>query len=151
VFKYLWMVIQDLFLPVTYTTLMHAMLSRTAGHKGRVIHGAGLCAGVLASVALAIVKYNTKLIISSHWNHYIYVVVMALTVLFLILTFCCGRKEEQASRPGPVFLSIAGSLLSAVLIFYSLPGVLLHPFSFNTMFPHLFCFLTPASLSHISL
>ena len=132
-FKYLWMVIQDLFLPVTYTTLMHAMLSRTAGHKGRVIHGAGLCAGVLASVALAIVKYNTKLIISSHWNHYIYVVVMALTVLFLILTFCCGRKEEQASRPGPVFLSIAGSLLSAVLIFYSLPGVLLHPFSFNTM------------------
>ena len=71
-FKYLWMVIQDLFLTVTYAALMHTMLSRAAGHRGRLIHGIGLCTGVLASVALAAVKYNTKLIVSSHWNHYIY-------------------------------------------------------------------------------
>ena len=68
-FKYLWMVIQDLFVTVTYTTLMHAMLSRILGRRGRVIHSIALGTGVLASVALAIVKYNTKLIISSHWNH----------------------------------------------------------------------------------
>ena len=132
-YKYLWMVIQDLFLPVTYATLMHTMLYRTAGRKGRLIHGTGLCAGILASVALAAVKYNTKLIISSHWNHYIYAVLMVLTVLFLILTFCCGRKEKQETNTGSVILSAAGSLLSGTMIFYSLPGVLLYPFSFNTM------------------
>ena len=132
-FKYLWMVIQDLLLTVTYASLMHAMLSRAAGRKGRLIHGTGLCAGVIASVALAAVKFNTKLIISSHWNHYIYAIVMILTVLFLILTFCRGRKEELGFNAGGTVLSIAGSMMSAVLIFYSLPGVLLYPFSFNTM------------------
>ena len=132
-FKYLWMVIQDLFLPVTFATLMHTALFRAAGRRGRAVHGAMLCAGVLASVALAAVKYNTRLIISSHWNHYIYAVLMPLTVLFLVLTLCFGRKEERAAGAGGLILSAAGSLLSAVLIFYSLPGVLLYPFSFNTM------------------
>ena len=132
-FKYLWMVIQDLFLTVTYASLMHAMLSRVAGRKGRLIHAVALCAGVLASVALAAVKYNTKLIISSHWNHYIYAVVMSLTILFLVFTFCFGRKEKQSGGAGGVILCVTGSLLSAVMIFYALPGVLLYPFSFNTM------------------
>ena len=132
-FKYLWMVIQDLFLTVTYATLMHAMLFRSAGHKGRRIHGAGLCFGVLASVALAAVKFNTKLIISSHWNHYIYAILMGLMAAFLILTFCCGRKEKQETNTINTILCAVGSLISAVLIFYSLPGVLLYPFSFNTM------------------
>ena len=135
VFKYLWMVIQDLFLAVTYTTLMHAMLSRVCGRRGRLIHGVSLGIGVLASVALAVVKNNTKLIISSHWNHYLYAILMALTVLFLVLTICFGRKEQQEVQAGggSIFLCVTGSLLSAVLIFYSLPGVLLYPFSFNTM------------------
>ena len=132
-FKYLWMVIQDLFLTVTYAALMHTMLSRIAGRKGRLIHGAGLCAGVLASVAIAIVKYTTKLIISSRWNHYIYAVLMVLTLLFLDWTFCFGRREKQPAGAGKTILCVTGSLLSAVLIFYALPGVLLYPFSFNTM------------------
>ena len=133
VFKYLWMVIQDLFLTVTYATLMHTMLSRVADRRGSLLHGTALGLGVLASVVLAIVKYNTKLIISSHWNHYIYAILMALTVLFLVLTFCFGRKEKQSAGAGSTILCVTGSLLSAVMIFYSLPGVLLYPFSFNTM------------------
>ena len=133
VFKYLWMVIQDLLLSVTYASLMHTMLARVAGRKGRLLHGVGLCIGVLASVALAIVKYTTNLIISSHWNHYIYAILMSLTVLFLVFTFCFGRKEKQSEGAGSTILSITGSLLSSVLVFYSLPGVLLYPFSFNTM------------------
>ncbi len=132
-FKYLWMVVQDLFLTVTVAGMMHAMLSRVAGHKGRLIHGIALSAGVLASVALAAVKYNTKLIISSHWNHYIYAVLILLTVLFFILSFCAGRKEKQSAGAAGMILCLAGSLLSAVLVFYALPGVLLYPFSFNTM------------------
>ncbi len=128
-FKYLWMVTQDLFLTVTLTTLMHMMLSRLSGRKGQMVHGAALGAGVLASVVLAAVKYNTNLIISSHWNHYIYAVIMVLTLLIAVFTLVSGRRE--GGRCG--VLCLAGSLQSAALIFYSLPGVLLYPFSFNTM------------------
>ena len=60
---------QDLFLAVTLTTLIHILLSRLLDRRGRIIHGIALGLGVLASVALAIFKYNTNLIISSHWNH----------------------------------------------------------------------------------
>ena len=132
-FKYLWMVTQDLFLAVTLTTLMHVLLSRLLGKKGRTVHGIALGAGVLASVALAAVKFNTKLIISSHWNHYIYAVILSLTLLILLFSILSGRHENKRMRAGGACLCAAGSLLSAALIFYSLPGVLLYPFSFNTM------------------
>ncbi len=132
-FKYLWMVTQDLFLTVTLTTLMHTLLVRLAGRKGRLIHGLAAGTGVLASVVLAAVKFNTRLIISSHWNHYIYAVILVLTLLFLAGTALFGKKENQPAWAGILFLCVVGSLLSAVLIFYSLPGVLLYPFSFNTM------------------
>ena len=132
-FKYLWMVTQDLFLAVTLTTLMHVMLSRLFGHKGRTLHGIALGAGVASSIALAAVKFNTRLIISSHWNHYIYAVILLLTMLVLVFTLLFGRKENAGSSTGGTLLCAAGSLLSATLVFYSLPGVLLYPFSFNTM------------------
>ena len=127
------MVTQDLFLPVTYVTLMHAMLSRRCGRTGRIIHGAALGLGMAASVALAAVKYNTNLIVSSRWNHYIYAVYLVLALLFLLLTLVFGRREEAPVRAGSVMLCAAGGLTSAVLIFYALPGALLYPFSFNTM------------------
>ena len=127
------MVTQDLFLTVTLTTLMHVFLGRLTGRKGRLIHGIALGAGVLASVALAAVKFNTKLIISSHWNHYIYAVILALTAVILALSIPFGRKESGEMKAGSALLCIACSLLSAALVFYSLPGVLLYPFSFNTM------------------
>jgi len=133
VFKYLWMVTQDLFLTVTLTTLMHAALTRLLGEQGKKIHWIALGAGVFASVALAAVKFNTRLIISSHWNHYIYAAVLVLTLVFLLLSALCGRKENANRSAGGVILCAAGALLSAVLIFYALPGVLLYPFSFNTM------------------
>jgi len=127
------MVTQDLFLTVTLTTLMHVMLARLFGKPGRTIHGIALLVGILASVALAAVKFNTRLIISSHWNHYIYAVILVLTVITLLMTLLCGRKENRRLSAGGAVLCAAGSLLSATLIFYSLPGVLLYPFSFNTM------------------
>ena len=127
------MVTQDLFLAVTLTTLMHVTLARLFGKPGRRIHGIALLAGVLASIALAAVKFNTRLIISSHWNHYIYAVILTLTVISLLMTLLCGRKENRRLGAGGAVLCTAGSLLSATLIFYSLPGVLLYPFSFNTM------------------
>ena len=132
-FKYLWTVTQDLFLAVTLTTLIHILLSRLFGRRGRIIHGVALGVGVLASISLAIVKYNTNLIISSHWNHYIYAVLLALTLLILLFTLLFGRRENPGTVAGGTLLSLAGALYSATLVFYSLPGVLLYPFSFNTM------------------
>ena len=132
-FKYLWMVTQDLFLAVTLVTLMHGMLARLSGRKGRTIHGITLGAGVVASIALAAVKYNTRLIISSHWNHYIYALILTLIPLILLFTLLFGRKENRTGNAGAAALCVMGSLLSAALIFYTLPGVLLYPFSFNTM------------------
>ena len=132
-FKYLWMVTQDLFVTVILTSLMHAVLSRLFGRSARLFHGIALGTGVLASIALAAVKFNTRLIISSRWNHSIYAVLLGLTLAFLILTPLFGRRESRPFRTGGVLLCTAGSLLSAVLIFYSLPGTLLYPFSFNTM------------------
>ena len=132
-FKYLWMVTQDLFVAVILTTLMHAVLSRLFGHKARLFHGVALGTGVLASVALAAVKFNTRLIISSRWNHYIYAVVLGLTLAFLILTLLFGRRERRPYWGGGILLCAVASLLSAALVFYCLPGVLLYPFSFNTM------------------
>ena len=131
--KYLWTVTQDLFLAVTYGTLIHAVLSRLFDRRGRLIHGICLGVGTAASVALAAVKYNTNLIISSRWNHYIYAVYLTLTLLFLILTLLFGRREGAAMKAGGAILSVTGGLLSGTLIFFALPGVLLYPFSFNTM------------------
>jgi len=133
VLKYLWMVTQDLFLAATYATWMHAMLGRLFGRRGRVVHGAALGAGTLASVILAIVKNNTRLIISSHWNHYIYAVILILTAALPVLTAVSGRRENADARAGGVLLCGVGAALSAALVFYALPGVLLYPFNFNTM------------------
>ena len=132
-FKYLWMVTQDLFLTVTLTTLMHAALSRLFDRRGRLIHGIALGAGVLAAALLAAAKYTTNLIISSHWNHYIYAVILTLTVLILLFCLLFGRKEHARLNAGGALLCAAGSMMSATLIFYALPGVLLYPLSFNTM------------------
>lgn len=127
------MVTQDLFLTVTLTTLMHAFLYRLSGRRGRMLSRLGLALGTLASFILAAVKYNTKLIISSHWNHYIYAVVLVLTLCTLLLTILFGRKENAGTGAGALLLCTVGALLSGVHIFYALPGVLLYPFSFNTM------------------
>ena len=127
------MVTQDLFITVILTALMHAVLSRLSGRRGRLFHGIAMGTGVLASIALAAVKFNTRLIISSRWNHTIYAFVLGLTLAFLILTILFGRRENRPFHAGSVLLCTVGSLLSAALIFYSLPGVLLYPFSFNTM------------------
>ena len=124
--KYLWTVTQDLFVTVTLVTLMHAALSRLCDKRGTRIHGAGILLGVLASAALAAVKGTTNKIVSSHWNHYIYAVTLALILLFIILCLVLRRK-------GGLIVAIVGAGVSAVIIFYHLPGVMLYPFNFNTM------------------
>ena len=125
--KYLWTVTQDLFVTVTLVTWMHAVLSRRFDRYGRRFHGVLIVLGVVASAILAAVKGNSNKIISSHWNHYIYAFILSFSLAFLILQFFAGKKW---ARP---LLCLSGAGLSATLIFYQLPGVMLYPFNFNTM------------------
>ncbi len=131
--KYLWMVTQDLFLPVTFVSLMHAVLIRQYGKKGRAAHWAGILVSLLASAVFAYYKNNTNLIISSHWNHVIYAVIMGFTLAFIVFLPLFGRKKTAGFHAGDALLCFAGAGLSAVWIFFRLPGAASYPFNFNTM------------------
>ena len=131
--KYLWTVTQDLLLTVTLITLMHAVLYRLYGIKGRRAHWIGIGAGLVAAAALAIVKNTTKLIISSHWNHYIFGFMLGFMLAFLILSLIFGRKENAPWGVGGALTCVAGAGLTAILIFYAAPGVMAYPYNFNTM------------------
>jgi len=131
--KYLWTVIQDLFVVVTLVTWIHAVLGRLYGKSGRRFNAAGIIAGVAASAALAAVKGTTNKIISSHWNHYIFAAISILSVLFVVFCLIFGRREDGERGVGGTLLCLFGAGLSAAHIFYALPGVMLYPFNFNTM------------------
>lgn len=129
---YLWTVIQDLFFTVTMVTIMHAVTGRLYGKTGRRGHAAGICAGIAAGAILAVVKQTTNKIISSHWNHWTYVFLMVSIVAFFVCSLIRGSKAGKAGRSG-VCMIVCGAAVSAGMIFFRLPTVLLYPFSFNTM------------------
>ena len=129
-FKYIWMVVQDLFVTVTLVTLMHAVLRTRYGKKGLQIHRYGIAAGVLCSIVLAIVKNTTNKVVSSKWNHKIYLVIFLFTLAFILFSLIWSSETQKPSAAFPCF---AGAGLSAVWIFYALPGSIAYPFTFNTM------------------
>ena len=131
--KYIWMVTQDLFLPVTFVSLLHALLDRWYGRRGKIWNCVGIVFGVVASAALAIVKNTSNRIISSHWNHVIYAVIVVTTVLFLVFSLLFRKKKGDGTVTGVFPVSLTGACLSAVWIFFKLPGVMAYPFNFNTM------------------
>ena len=131
--KYIWTVTQDLFLTVTFVSLMHAVLGRQCGRTGRRLHWWGIILGIAASAVLAYMKNTSNRIISSHWNHVIYGVIMGFTLLFVLFSLFFGRKRPGTEGAGAVLLGLAGAGLSAIWIFFKLPGVMGYPFNFNTM------------------
>ena len=135
--KYLWMVTQDLFLTVTFVSLMHAVLGRQFGKKGWGANWAGITLGILVSAVLAWFKNTSNLIISSHWNHVIYGIIMGFTMAFVLFLLLFGQKRQENEYDpldfGEWLLCFAGAGLSAIWIFFKLPGVMGYPFIFNTM------------------
>ncbi len=131
---YLWLVIQDLFLAASFAAMMRAVLNRLYGGRGRRYHTAGVLTGVASAAVLAIVKNTTNKIVSSRWNHYIYIVIVVLTLAFTVFVLLFGRKEKEKHASWTEHaVSVTGSMLIAVWIFYSLPAVMAYPFNFNTM------------------
>ena len=58
--KYLWTVIQDLFVTVTLVTWIHAVLGKRYDRFGRRFHGAGIIVGVLAAIARAAYRMSEE-------------------------------------------------------------------------------------------
>ena len=58
--KYIWQVSQDLFLTVTFVTLIYVMALRIAGKKALRIQWTGIVLGITASVIFAYVKNQDK-------------------------------------------------------------------------------------------
>ena len=133
--KYVWMVIQDLFLTVTFVTLVHTLLCSRFGKRILWIHRAGIGIGVVSSIALAVIKNTTNRIVSSRLNHSLYVVIIAFTLIFLVLAvlFARAQQDEGLLTAGAVLTGLAGAGLSGIWIFYTLPGAIAYPFTFNTM------------------
>ena len=132
-FKYIWMVIQDLFVAVTLVTLIHSVTAFSFGKEKQRIHWGGIILGNISAVILAVVKNTTNKIVSSRWNHKIYVVIVLITLLYLLGMFITRRDTVKEGKTKGGLTSIFGAGLSAVWIFYSLPGSIAYPFTFNTM------------------
>ena len=94
------MVIQDLFVTVTLVTLIHAVTGERFGKERQRIHWCGIVSGVIAAVILAFVKNTTNKIISSRWNHKIYIAIVLLTIgyLLLLLDQVGGFSDKTESR-----------------------------------------------------
>ncbi len=134
--KYIWMVIQDLFVTVNLVTLVHAVTANRFGKEKQRIHRYGIGLGVLASVILALVKNTTNKIVSSRWNHKLYIGIILVTLVFLVLMAVTRHGAERPGKDGSkaaTLFCLFGACLSALWIFYSLPGSIAYPFTFNTM------------------
>ncbi len=130
---YLWSVVQDLFLTVTYTTLIHSLLRRLYGKKALRAHNIGLGIGVLSSAVFSYLKLTSNLILTSQWNHMLYAFIMGFTLVFLVSVPLFGRREHQDLKAGGWVLTLSGTGVSLLLILYRLPVVMMYPFNFNTM------------------
>lgn len=131
--KYIWQVSQDLFLTVTFVTLIYVMALRIAGKKALRIQWTGIVLGITASVIFAYVKNTTNKIITSHWNHYLYLIIIGFTLLYLALSIFCRNKKTEGLNTLTIVFCTTGACLSALWIFFRLPAVLFYPFNFNTM------------------
>lgn len=131
--KFLWTVTQDLFLTVTFAALTHAVLGRTAGKKAQKAHIIAVCVSVAASAVFTYFKNTTNRIISSHWNHVIYAVIIGFSLFFLFLSLFQKERTNKGITPAVSFFVFTGCGLSATWIFFKLPGVMGYPFNFNTM------------------
>lgn len=140
--KYVVTVTDDLLIVCVLLSLLLALSHMAYGRKGVLVQTIGVSVGVLASAVMAIMKNRTSKIATNQWNFYIFLVTIALTVLFVLFSVLFGRKRQKVTVLGTVedetlgfggwSLCVLAGLLSAVLLFYELPDVMAYPFLFDT-------------------
>lgn len=127
--KYLFTVTEDLLIPAVLMTLMAAFFTFSRNRRSGMVFKTGIGLGVVASIAMAIVKNTTKLIYTNQWNMWLFIATIAFTVLFVL--FSLFSKKEK-TRGNERLMGPAAALTVALLIFYELPDVLAYPFLFDT-------------------
>jgi uncharacterized membrane protein len=89
---------------------------------------AGTITGVALSLVLAILKYTTKLINREYRDITILSVAIGAGIFFCLLAWTLSHQKSSALREKLTF--ITGTVLSATLLLYVLPDVLLYPTEF---------------------
>ncbi len=140
--KYIYTVIEDLLMAAVLVSLFWALCRLAFGHKGTRFVGVGVIVGVAASAVMAWAKNRTGKIATNQWNFYIFLVTVALTLLFIVFSVIFGRRHRQLTYYGSDtdasvgvggwLVGVASALLTAILLFYEAPDVLAYPFVFET-------------------
>ena len=143
-------VVDDLIVTALLAGLVFAFGRASAGRFGTKTVVGGLIIGVIASIAMAIVKQNTSLIATGDWNMGIFAVSLVVAVVALICAIVCrvadGKgKESRAgnsadggevaqgglARTMSLVVLFALVLFMALRVFYKLPDVINYPFNFG--------------------
>ena len=112
--------------------LLYGLINRSYDAFGRRILHIGLIVGALAAAVMSYLKNRTSLIHTGIWNLRIFVTATAaLLILLIFLIPALRRARPQLSR---WVLCLTASLLSALLLFYSLPDVYAYPFIFRRLY-----------------
>ena len=140
--KYLVTVTEDLLMVTVLISLCWALCKMAYGHKGTRFVAAGVTVGFLAALAMCVAKNTTSKIATNQWNFYIFLVTMALSVLFFIFSLLFGRHHQQLTYYGSetdapigiggVLLGSTAAALIVACIFYEGPDVIGYPLGFDT-------------------
>ncbi len=90
---------------------------------------AGIGAGVIASIVMAILKNTTRWIDTGMWNLGIFCVSIVMAVSWIVLSILYFKKSQ--GRIGEWIAGVSSALLMATYIFYRLPDVLAYPYIFS--------------------
>lgn len=143
-------VVDDLIVTALLAGLVFAFGRSSAGRFGVKTVVVGLIVGVVASLAMAIVKQNTSLIATGDWNAAIFAISLIVAVVALVCAIVgavAGKKRKKPSAGtdadggeaadnglartlGRVVL-FALVLFMALRVFYKLPDVINYPFNFG--------------------
>ncbi len=120
--KYFVMTVEALVTAVIVTGVLRGFMRLTAERFGKLSGNIGAAAGIIAAAVMAFMKNATTKIDTSLWNLRIFIVTMALTLLFIILSVFIKRKI-----PRGIYCVMGGGII-ALMLFYALPDVMAYPY-----------------------
>ena len=135
---YLTNVVEDLIVTALLVGVVFAYARSSHGGFGMRVVAGGVVAGLIASVAMAVVKQNTSLIATGSWNMGIFIVALAVALAALacaIIAAVAGRGAPKSASGGAkvprLIILFAFTLFMALRIFYMVPDVINYPANFG--------------------
>ena len=123
--RYLILVTENLIVTAITVGMLYGYVGRLGNKTGKIFLWAGTLLGFLASVAFAIAKNNTNKIHTGMWNLWIFSIMTAAVIAFMIFTIRGVQKKAPAGT------GICAAVITFTSIFYTFPDVLNYPFTFN--------------------